>query len=244
MDWTIIISIFILLLPFIVLFLPFILAWLRGAKNLHSAHQKYMKALEVTFRRLFNATLSYEIRHPLEGIYMAKNQYAIQGKTWLVDRRAYFYYIAKFMRPINDVVFCSMTTPFTPGCALIIVSKNQPKLVDQALSYSKQLDIVRIRGMDDYLLLTDNVVGVKHILDGFTIQELSNLYRYIMYIVVDYTEPNVEYYVEVNEKNYAEIIPRVATLVKRIAESSARVSPKKTTIDAIKKLKRALKIRG
>jgi len=177
---------------------------------------------------------------PLEATYSAQGRYDIQGKIWLVDRRAYFYYFAKLFRRIDDMISFSIITPFTPGCSLIVVPKSQTRLLEQALSYSDQLEIISIRGLEDYLVLTDNATGVKSIFDAFTVQELGNLREYLLYLVVDYAAPNVELYVNVSEKNYAELIPRILMLVRNIAEKTRRVSPRRVTMDTMKMLKRSL----
>ncbi|MEX0568102.1 MAG: hypothetical protein Q6363_002955, partial [Candidatus Njordarchaeota archaeon] len=152
---TMLAFIFVLMLPFLILFVPFILAWLKGSKNLQKVHQKYQRAISLTLNRLFNASFIAEKLGPLEAVFKGENSINVQGKIWLVDRRAYFYYLAKLFRPINDIVFFSVATKFTPGCILIIVSKDQDRLVEQALGYSKQLELANIKGLEKYLILTD-----------------------------------------------------------------------------------------
>ena len=235
--------IFVLILPFLILFVPFILAWLKGSKNLQKVHQKYQRAISLTLNRLFNASFIAEKLGPLEAVFKGENSINVQGKIWLVDRRAYFYYLAKLFRPINDIVFFSVATKFTPGCILIIVSKDQDRLVEQALGYSKQLELANIKGLEKYLILTDNIIALRNIFDSFTVQEISNLKKYLLYILVDYMAPNIEFYVEINEKNYAEIIPRVLMLIKNIMTRVSKIAPKKTTLDTLKMLKRSLRIK-
>jgi len=223
--------------------IPFLWAWLKGSKKLKILHEKYCRALEVTFRRLLGASTSFTIISPLESVYEATNRVKVAGKVWLADRRAYFYYFAKIFRPINDMISFSISTSFTPGCCLIIVSRERGKLVEQALAYTEQLEYVDIRGLKDYFILTDNVVGIRHILDEFIVQELVNMKKKILYIVMDYTAPNVEFYIETNEKDYTMVIPRAVMLIKNIMDRAGRISPRRETIDTIKKLKRALRPR-
>ena len=243
MDVAILVYFILFSLPFLIVFLPFILAWLKGAKKLRVAHEKYSKALQIMFRRLFNAETASRIINPLECVYEAQNSCRIRGKIWLVDRRAYFYYFAKLFKPINDIIFFSITTNFTPGLSLILVSREHGKLVEQAMAYMEQLEYVELRGLEDYFILTDNVGGLRHVLDEFTVRELVNMKKNFLYIIIDYTEPNVEFYVEVNEKNYASLLPRAVMLAKNIMERTKKISPRKERIDTIKMLKRALKVR-
>lgn len=235
--------IFVLMLPFLILFVPFILAWLKGSKNLQKVYQKYQRAISLTLNRLFDASFSSEKISPLEITFRGENTIKVQGKIWLVDRRAYFYYLAKLFRPINDIVFFSIVTKFTPGCILIIVSKDQDRLVEHALGYSKHLELANIKGLDKYLILTDNIIALRSIFDSFIVREIMNLRRYMLYILVDYMVPNIEFYVEINEKNYVEIIPRVLMLVKNIMTRLGKISPKKTTMDMLKMLKKSLRIK-
>jgi len=237
----VIIYILILLLPFLILFVPFLIAWLKGMKKLRYAHEKYARALDITIRRLFGASTLYEVSGPLEAAFLAEGRERIQGRVWLVDRRAYFYYLAKVFRPLNDLLFFSISIEKTPGCSMIIVPRDKPSIVDRAMAYSEQLKLVDIRGLDEFFILTDNASILKHVFDRFIIQELINMRRHISYIVVDYTEPNIELYVEVNEGNYSELIPRMLTLIKMLIQNVTKISPRKTTLDTIIKLKRALK---
>lgn len=235
--------IFVLILPFLILFVPFILAWLKGSKNLQKIRQKYQRAISLTLNKLFDASFTSKKISPLEITFRGENTIKIQGKIWLVDRRAYFYYLAKLFKPINDIMFFSIATKFTPGCILIIVSKDQDRLVKQALGYSKQLELANIKGLDKYLILTDNVIALRNIFDSFIVREIINLRKHVLYILVDYMSPNIEFYVETNEKNYVEIIPRVLMLVKNIMTKLGKISPKKTTMDTLKMLKRSLRIK-
>jgi len=223
--------------------IPVILAWLKGSEKLKVVREKYHKAIEVTFKRIFNATTSHRVVSPLESIYEATNGVKAAGKVWLRDRRAYTYYLLKIFNPLKDMISFSITTQYVPGCSMIIVSRSHRSLVEQAIAYAEQLEYVEIGGLEDYLILTDNLTGIRHVLDRFIVQELVNMKKWILYIIIDYSEPNVEFYIEVTDKDYAESIPRAVMLVKNIMERTRRVSPRREMIDTIKKLKRALRLR-
>jgi len=237
-----VIYILVLLMPLLILLVPFIVAWWRGAKNLQKAHKLYSRALRISLSRLFKVNIEYTTLGPLEAVFQGKDGLEVAGKVFLADRRAYAYYLVKIFKEINDGIVLELIMQKPPGCSMLIVSKERPKLLEKALGFAKKLETIDLAGLENFLVMTDNIYAAQRIFDAITIQELVNLRKAIAYIILDYEAPQIEFFFEISEKKYAELIPRILTLTKHIAEIALKIPPRKSKLEAMRMLKKALRI--
>ncbi|GEM_PF-4717260 len=238
---AILIYLFVLLLPLLVLLVPFVLAWWRGAKSIQRIHRLYRRALGITISRLFNINIEYSVVGPLEATFEGKNGLGVVGKVFLADRRAYAYYFIKVFKEINDGVILELMTQRPPGCSMLIISRERRKLLEKALGYAEELETIDIPYLSEFLVMTDNILAAQRIFDAFIVRELANLRKYLAYIIIDYSSPQLEIFFEINDKKYAELIPRILTLTKRIVDDALRIPPRKSKLEVMKMLKKALK---
>lgn len=236
-----IIVIIILISPILILLVPFAIAWRKGRKKLLNAKTKYEKALRISFKKLLNIrNITFEDKSDIEIYFNGENHnMQISGKIWLVDRRYYFYYLASIFRPLNDAISIEINLNRIPGIAMLAVSKDQNKLIQQALSYAEELEVADIDELSPYyLLLVDDLYAFRKIASSFVVDELFNLRRNLLYILIDYGTPNITIFLEVNEKNYHTLIPRTITLLRTLINSIEKLPAKKTKIEVLKRIRK------
>ena len=225
--------------------LPIVISFIKGKKDLMRALRAYTQGFIKVERRLKEFLKREEFeKNLLELSYVARIISAnarLHATISLIDRRNYVYYLYKLFGKLPDIMAIRIFIDHLPAASLYIIPRKKKRILSKVIAYLSKLEEINIPSLRDWFIFSsDEPRFALRFLSKRILELIRDLKDVINYIVVDYSQPNIEASFEVSEPESENIITKSIMLTTNLMLNIVKVKGAGKEKEITKFLRRAL----
>ena len=227
----------------LIVLLPTIVSVIKGKKDLEKAIKAYAHSLDAFRNEFKNIILSEDLTTQALTIeYMFKTKEIREAVLTinLIERRTYVYYLTKIFKKMPDTAVIKVILNNPPASALYVIPRHRKKILSKIVGYLARLKEVSLGSINkNYVVTSDDPRTSKQYISREILSSILRLKENLLYLIVDYTRPNLEINFEVTEKN-PDNIRDALKLIVTLSRNLSKVKSRGKETEALRFIRRSL----